>query len=88
MFVYSVYAVRGEETDVDKSKEDAKSVSWDIVKHSFFVGIIFLLISTFIVVCDLWLFDLIQSLLSNLSGLLPISETNSTNITLNVTNQT
>ncbi len=86
LFVYSVYTVWGRETDDDKSKKDAKSISWKIVKHSFFIGIVLLLISTLIVVCDLWLFDLIQSLVSNLSGLLLISETNSTNITLNVTN--
>ena len=88
--VYSVYTVWGRKADDNKSTKDANLLSWKIVKYSFFVGICLLLISTFIVVCDLWLSDLIQSLLSNLSGLPPIIETNSTNMTLNITltNQT
>ena len=85
MFVYSVYTAWGEETSDDKYKKDVKPISWVIVKHSFFLGIILLLISTFIVVCDLWLFDLLQSLLSNLSGLPLISKTNLTNTALNIT---
>ena len=90
MFVYSVYIVGRRETDDNKSKKDAKSISWEIVKHSFFFGIVLLLISTFIVVYNLWLSDFLQSLQSNLSGLPLISKTNSTNITLNttLTNQT
>ena len=88
MFVYSAYTVWSRETDDKKSNNDAELISWKIVKHSFFIGIVLLLISTLIVVCDIWFFDLIPSLLSYLSGLLPISETNSTNITLNATNIT
>ena len=90
MFVYSVNIVWGRKTDDNKSTKDAKSTSWKIVKYSFFFGIVLLLISTFIVVYNLWLSDFLQSLQSNLSGLPLISKTNSTNITLNttLTNQT
>lgn len=90
MFVYTVYIVGGTETDDNKPKKDPKPISWKIVKYSFFFGIFLLLISTSIVVYDLWLSDFLQSLQSNLSGLPLISKTNSTNITLNttLTNQT
>ena len=86
MFVYSVYTVWGKNTDDNKSKDDAKYLSWKIVKWSFFAGILLLSISTFIVICDFWLSDFLQSLLSIFSEPPPISEINSTNITLNNTN--
>ena len=90
LLVYSVYIVWGRKTDDNKSTKNDESISWKIVKYSFFFGIVLLLISTFIVVYDFWLSDFLQSLQSNFSGLPLISKTNSTNITLNttLTNQT
>lgn len=84
--VYSVYTVWGRKADDNKFTKDANLLSWKIVKYSFFFGIVLLLISTFIVVCDLWLSNFLDSLVSHFSRFTSISKTNSTNITLNITN--
>lgn len=75
IFRYSVNIEWGKNETKNKSLEDAKPLSWKIGKWSFFFGIVLLLLSTIVVVYNLWFYDLLQSLESNISGLF-----NSTNL--------
>ena len=75
IFRYSVNIEWGKNETENESLEDAKPLSWNIGKWSFFFGIFLLLLSTIIVVNNLWFSDLLQWLESNISGLF-----NSTNL--------
>lgn len=75
IFRYSVNIEWGRNETENKSLEDDKPLSWKIGKWSFFFGIVLLLLSTIVVVYNLWFYDLLQSLESNISGLF-----NSTNL--------
>ena len=75
IFIYSVNIEWGRNKTKNEPLEDAKPLSWKIGKWSFFIGIVLLLLSTIVVVCNLWFYDLLQSLESNFSGLF-----NSTNL--------
>lgn len=75
IFRYSVNIEWGRNETENKSLEDDKPLSWKIGKWSFFFGIVLLLLSTIVVVYNLWFYDLLQSLESNISELF-----NSTNL--------
>lgn len=79
IFRYSVHIEWSRNGTEKKSLKDARSLSWEIGKWSFFFGIVLLLISTIFVVYNLWLYDLLQYLESNISELFNstnLSETN------------
>lgn len=83
MLVYSVINIWGKKTDENKPSKDDKSLSWSITKWTFFLGIILLLLSTFVVVYDLWLHGFLQSVKSEFLGLSNITNLkNSTNLTV------
>lgn len=70
LFVYSLDILSGKETNAQKSYKEDKSISWCIVKWTFFFGIILLLISTCIVVYNLWFHEFLLSIeLSNITNL-------------------
>lgn len=83
MLVHSVIIAWGKKPDENKPSKDDKSLSWKITKWTFFFGIILLLLSTFVVVYDLWLHEFLQSVIFNFSGLSNIYNLrNSTNLTM------
>ena len=75
IFRYSVNVEWGRNETKNEPLKDANPLSWKIGKWSFFFGIVLLLLSTIVVVYNLWFYDLLQSLESNISGLF-----NSTNL--------
>jgi hypothetical protein len=85
MFVYSVDIGWSKKVVYDESSKE--SLSWKIVKYSFFFGIVFLLLSTLVIVYNLWFTDFLQLLKSDFKELSNITNLkNSTNLT--VVNQT
>lgn len=78
VFVYSVNIGWGKKTKEKKSSKDDKPISWNIAKWSYFIGIVLLLLSTLIIVYNLWLYDFLQSNLTELFNSINVTETNNT----------
>lgn len=68
IFISSVYIEWGEKSTEKKDLNDKNSRhSWTIGKRAFFLGVFLLLVSTLVLIYNLWFYDLLSYLISLLS---------------------
>ncbi|MCD4680440.1 MAG: hypothetical protein K8S00_08640, partial [Bacteroidales bacterium] len=68
IFINSVYIEWGEKQTQNKALKDKSSRSWTIGKWAFFFGVFLLLVSTLVLIYNLWFYNFLSYIFSFLSG--------------------